>query len=311
MKRITVLVFLIIISAASWSCKKESSTVKIGVLPVIDTLPLVVADSEGLFRAAGINVELVYFNSALERDSAFASGALQGSFGDIIAALLSIKSGIDTRIVCESFHTDRSGRIFGLLGSPSSKARSIADIGTDQVAISTGTIIEFFLDEIVRSKNSDPGRIKKIEVKAIPVRYQMLMSGSVKYALIPEPLAGMAIKEGAILLADDTALDTTATVIFFRNSYLEKNPDKMKAFITAYNEAVKSINSSPEKYRPLVLEKMRIPEKIKDSYTVPRFNQFRLPAEKDILRVYDWMKSLRMIDMPFGYDRFTWKPETK
>src|SRR5512145_205740 len=129
MRRITAVLCTVMLLGLSLSCRKEGHAVKIGVLPVIDTLPLVVAESEGLFRAEGIDAELVYFNSALEKESAFASGALQGSFGDMIAALLAVKSGVDAKIVCESFHTDRSSRIFALLGSPSSKAGSISDIG--------------------------------------------------------------------------------------------------------------------------------------------------------------------------------------
>ena len=43
----------------------RAETVRIGVLPVLDALPLQVATQDGLFREQGLDVELVPFQSAL------------------------------------------------------------------------------------------------------------------------------------------------------------------------------------------------------------------------------------------------------
>jgi len=301
------------IAAASllllFSCKGESGKIKLGILPVIDTLPLIVADSEGLFKSEGIDVELVVFNSALEKESALTSGALDGSFGDLITSLLQIKNGTDTRLVIESSHTSKNNRMFALLSSPDSGINSIEKIRDEEVAISMGSIIEFFLDRILVSKGIEPSGIKRVEVKAIPVRMQMLMSNSLKLALIPEPLASKAVKDGAKILADDTGMNTTATVIIFRESFLSKNSESMKKFFAAYNKSVERINSTPDKYKNLMVEKMRLPADIKDSYRVPVYNKARLPLEKDVMLVYDWMKNKGMITQPVDYSKITWSPQ--
>lgn len=308
MKKIILLTTALALLAL-FSCKNESSKIKLGILPVIDTLPLIVADSEGIFKAEGVDVELVVFNSALEKESALTSGGLDGSFGDLITSLLQVKTGTDTKLVIESSHTSKDTRMFALLASPDSGIDNLKKIRDEEVAISMGSIIEFFLDRIMISNGIEPSKIKRVEVKAIPVRMQMLMSNSIKLALIPEPLASKAVKDGAKLLADDTGMDTTATVIIFRESFLSKNSDAMKKFFAAYNKSVQRINSSPEKYKDLMVQKMRLPADIKDSYKVPVYNNARLPLEKDVKLVYDWMKNKGMTSTPFDYNKLTWSPQ--
>ena len=77
--------------------ENDEVTLRIGVLPVIDTLPLYVAESEGLFEREGINVELVEFSSAMERDAAFTAGSIDGYFGDLVNTLV-IKKSMDNLI---------------------------------------------------------------------------------------------------------------------------------------------------------------------------------------------------------------------
>src|SRR5664279_5626513 len=59
-------------------------SVKIGTSPTEDSLPLWVAQDRGYFAVEGVpKVDIVEFQSAQERDAAFASGAIDGYMGDI------------------------------------------------------------------------------------------------------------------------------------------------------------------------------------------------------------------------------------
>lgn len=303
MKKILIILTLILAVSSSFSCKDGGKKIRIGILPVIDTLPLAAADAEGIFKQEGLDVELVIFNSALERDAAFTAGTLDGAFGDLINFFLMIKTGIDTKIVCESYHTSNQSVMFGLLASPVSSIKNIDDIKKEQIAISRGSIIEFFLDQIALSKSITPDSLNKLEVKAIPVRYQMLISGSVKLALLPEPLVSKAMKDGARLIADDRKLDTTATIIMFKTGFLENNVKLTEKFITAYNKSVKNINSNPNRFKDLMTAKLRLPADIKDSFKVPVFKEAALPEEKDVMLVYNWMKQNGMISIPADYKK--------
>ena len=295
------LLTIILIIFSVLSCNGDSKKIRIGILPVIDTLPLIAADTEGIFKQEGLSVELVMFNSALERDAAFTAGTLDGAFGDLINYFLMVKNGIDTKLVCESYHTTGKSVMFGLMASPLSSIKNINEIKNEEIAISRGTIIDFFLDQIVQLKQISPDKIKKIEVKAIPVRYQMLISGSIELALLPEPLVTKGIKDGARLIADDRGLDTTATVIMFKNDFLKNNPGLINKFLSSYNKSVRRINASPEKYKDVMMTKLRLPADIKDIYKTPVFNEASLPREKDVMLVYSWMKKNGIISLPLEY----------
>lgn len=311
MKSKVVLPVLFAFLLSITSCKENNRIIKIGILPVIDTLPLVVADSEGFFKNEGLDVELVIFNSALERDAAFTAGTLDGAFGDLINFFLLVKNGIDTRLVCESYHTSGKGIMFGLMASPGSSVKNISEIKKEQIAISRGSIIDFFLDQIALSKDVSPDSLNKLEVKTIPVRYQMLISGSVKLALLPEPLVSKGLKDGAKLIADDRGLDTTATVVMFKKDFIDENSVQLKKFIKAYNSSVRAINGTPGKFRNLMLTRLRLPADIKDTFKTPVFNEAVIPAEKDVMLVYSWMKKNGMISIPVEYKNLICPIDTK
>jgi|GEM_PF-5816873 len=93
--------------------------IRLGILPVPDTLPLQVAAGEKLFARHGLEVELVPFASALERDTAMQTGNLDGYFGDMVATLLLIKAGVPLSAVLVSYASTPGQPMFGLVTSPS------------------------------------------------------------------------------------------------------------------------------------------------------------------------------------------------
>lgn len=297
------LLIVLIFAALIISCSRGGEKVRLGILPAIDTLPLLVAETEGLFKAEGLDVELVMFSSALEKEAAVSASALHGSFGDPVTALMSLKNPVRIRILTEASRTGGS-RMFAIVASPESSVKSIKEIGRRHVTISSGSIIEFFLDELSDLYKVNPG---KLEVKGIPLRYQMLMTRQVDFAMLPEPMVSKAVLEGATVIADDMSLDVTATVISFREDFLEKNPGFAESFTAAYNKSIKMINNHPEKYRSLLVSRLRLPEELKESFTIPVYNEVRVPPEKDIKRVYNWMKNKGLVEAPLEYEKIIWK----
>ena len=65
------------------------------------------AQERGLFQQAGLNVELVPFGSAQERDTAFVAGAIDGYFGDMVNTLLLKASGQDVKVITVDYHHPR------------------------------------------------------------------------------------------------------------------------------------------------------------------------------------------------------------
>ena len=122
----------------------KGTTIRIGVLPVIDTLPLYVGVEQKLFADRGVNVELVEFNSAMERDAAFTSGSIDGYFGDLVNTLVIAKS-TDVKVVTVDYHTLADHRMFAILASPGSGITDLSQLNGSDIATSRASVSEYIM----------------------------------------------------------------------------------------------------------------------------------------------------------------------
>lgn len=280
--------------------------IRFGILPVVDTLPLHVGIEKGDFRASGIDLELVSFNSALERDAALQAKRLDGYFGDILNTVLLIQSGLEIGIVTSAFHTRPDSPVFAIVGSPLSDIKTMADLKGKTVAISRATIIEYLLDRILEKNGMMPGDVQKLDIKKIPIRLQMLLSGQTPAALLPEPLVTLAIHQQSRIIADDARLDMTLTVLALSRNIVQKDGERVRKFLDGYQKAVQRINQNPESFRETLVTKTKFPAIIKDKYRIPRFPDVTLPSPKDIRDAQQWLIENTMIQNRLPYDEIVW-----
>ncbi len=296
MQRVACLVILFVFLSFHLAEAKPQS-LKIGILPVLDTLPLQVAVQQGFFAEQGLEVELTPFASALERDTAMQSGALDGYFGDILNTLMLIQSGVPMRIVTVSYATTPGQRMFALLRG----SKTAPDAARLEVGISQSTIIEYLLDRMRADKAVAEVELAAIEVKQIPIRLQMLMAGQLDAALLPEPLATLAAAEGATVLATDEELGMPLTVLCLHRD----SKKAVKPFLNAYKKAVAAINQEPETFRSLMVETCRVPKPLAESFPVYRFPEPQLPTEQQIWPVQQWMLTRGLLRSLLPYASLT------
>ena len=167
---------------------KEPGNLKIGVLPILDTLPLYVADQEGFFESEGIEVELLPFSSALERDVAMQTDQIDGEINDLISAALLNNEDDRVRVVRTAMRATPEKAMFAIL-SIDGAIQSSEDLKGKQIGMSTNSIIEYVVDRLLRADGLAEDDIIKQEVPKIPVRLELLTSGQIPAACLPEPLA--------------------------------------------------------------------------------------------------------------------------
>ena len=305
-KRIFAIVGVILFLIPSFVYSQEMLKFRLGILPVIDTLPLVVGKERGIFKDQGVDMSLVSFNSALERDAALRAGRIDGYFGDLLNTILLANSGENLKIITQVYHTMLRQYMFALVASPGSGIKTIDQIKDVPIAISSASIIEYFLDEMLSRADIPISFVKKMEVRTIPIRYQMLMGGSVKLALLPEPLATMAISGGAVLIADDKMLDITATIVAIRGNVLQAYPRLATQFLGAYGKAVHMINENPDAFKDILVKKTRFPASLKEQYSIPPFPDPAPPSETDVTRVQTWLVHKGLLSKELAYKNLVW-----
>ncbi|HOV80442.1 MAG TPA: MetQ/NlpA family ABC transporter substrate-binding protein [Bacillota bacterium] len=301
-------VFAIVLAVTSSGCTQNSGEkIQIGLLPIADALPFYVAEEKGYFRAEGLNVELVTFQSAVERDSAMQAREIDGSIGDIVAVAALNNSGTQTKIVSLGLgESGREGR-FAVVSPPGSGLVRPEQLKNVPVAISTNSIIEYVTDNLLLEKGLKPDEIKKEAIPKIPVRYDLLMKGQIRAACLPDPYAALAESRGANLVADDTESNLSQTVIYFRNDFLEKNGKETVLLLKAYAKAARGINENPAQYRDLLIDKAKVPPEAVDVFRMDHYPAPRLPEKEQVERVIRWMFDKGLLKNIPGYEDLTAK----
>ncbi len=273
MKKLLMLaVFILTASSAP-----ASAPLKIGLLPIEDAVPFYVAEQEKMYAKENLQVELIPFQSALERDSALSAGAIDGAIDDPIGAILLDKGQGRLKITSICLGEKPAEGIFAILAAPGSGLKTVSDLKGVEIAVSNSTIIEYVTDRMLARQGFKAEEIKKIEVVKMPIRMQMLLSDAVKAATLPEPLASIAVNKGARVLVNDATGEESLsqTIIVFRAETLKNQRSEIAAFFRAYKGAVQALNGDPEKFRTLFVDKGRIPQFLAKTYPIP---VFPLPA---------------------------------
>ena len=274
-----------------------AAPLRLGLLPVLNTLPLQVAAHEKIFEKYGLDVELVPFSSAMEREMAMQTGALDGFFGDFLNVLLLARNKVPIKILTMA-DPDKQYPMFGLALCPDSDQHPRALGKTLELGMSKATVIDLIMSRMQTLPEFAHTTLKPLEIRKLPIRFQMLVSGKIDAAILPEPLLSLARLKGCPILVTDTQLNLPMTVIAVH----ENQADTFDGFKAAYAEAVNRINAHPETYRGLMSSTCRVPKPLQADFPVftypPTLN---LPSERELASIQQWMLDQGMLRAAIPY----------
>jgi len=304
--KLNIFTILLLISAIISGCGGERQTnddtiIRFGTLPVMQTLPLYVAESEGFFADLGLAVELSVFQNAGDKDIAMLSGSIDGQFADLFTPAVIENNGLDLTIVASGYNTSYDRRMFAVLCKPGGEYTQALDLADIPIALSSNTVIHNVTETLLRKNGLKPEQIKYIESKNIGIRMQMLMSGQVEAATLPEPLVTAAMAGGATVIVDDYGYELSQTVLLFNADYLEKHPENVKKFLQAIEKAGQYINNNPDLVRAVMTAKTRLPEPLQANYPIPKFPPLTIPSESEITSAVDWLKVQGVVTTELNY----------
>jgi NitT/TauT family transport system substrate-binding protein len=279
-----------------WSAAvSEVRPIRIGIMPDVDSLPFLLAQEEGLFAKHGVQVQLVPFQSPVERDAAFQAGQLDGFVGDTLGAVFLEQSGFDIAITSIT-----NGR-YGLAASPKGTISSAGQLGGVAIAVSSNTIIEFIAHSLVMAAGVPNREFNLIAIPKIPVRMEVLLNGQVQAACLPEPFYTLAIANGARALGDSTSLDDAPGIMIFSAKVVEERQADLKKAYGAYWEAAQKINNQPDAYRDFLVAKGGFPQTIRDLFQFVTYTKPQVPTQAQVAHVVDWLKSRGLLKKQLAY----------
>lgn len=281
----------------------EDPTLRIGVLPILDALPMYVAEAQGYFKDAGITVTFVPVASAAERDQLMQAGQIDGMINDLISTVLYNKDTQKITIVRFARTATPDAAQYSILAAKGSGITKVSDLKGVEIGISEATVIAYTTDRLLQAEGLASADIKTTNIPKIPDRLQLLASGQLKAANLPEPTASLAVQQGAVVIVDDhTHTDFGNSVISFSVATLSAKPNTVKKFLAAIEKATADVNLSPDKFSTLLSDKKLVPAPLIGKYTLPKFPAASVPTEAQFKDVLAWMKDKNLIsaDVPYS-----------
>lgn len=275
---------------------------RIALLPVIDALPMYVAQAEGLFQKHGVGVEFIPVASAPERDQLIVAGQADGMINEALSTALYNKEKAQVQIVRFARAASQDTPLFSILASSKSEIANLQALKGVPIGVSQGTVIEYLTDRLLQAEGFSPGDIQTIAVPKIPDRINLLGSGELQAGMLPEPATSLAISQGAKLILNDSAHPQYSfSVITFRKAAIDANPEAIRGFLRAIEEAVDLINAEPARWANLLVEQKVMPPALADKFRVPTFIPAGVPSQAQWNDMLAWAKDKGLLtaDVPY------------
>jgi NitT/TauT family transport system substrate-binding protein len=303
MKQRIVLALFSLLLVLSACAPQTAGTLKIAVLPIIDTLPMYVAQQEGLFAKYGVNVEFIPVASAPERDQLLAAGGADGTINETLSVMLFNKENVQMQVVRYALRpTDGNGHFF-ILASAKSGISSVDELKGMEIGVSQGTVIEYVTERLLQADGFTSDEIKTIAVPKIPDRMALLASGELSAGVMPDPLASLVVSQGGVIVTDDSSHPEYGfSVISFRKGVIDANPEAVKGFLAAIEEATELLNEDPAKYKNVLSEQKLVPPPLMESYKAPIFPTAGVPTAEEWTDALNWLKEKGILTTDVSYE---------
>lgn len=249
-------------------------SLKVGLMPAVDSAPVLLAEKKGYFKELGLNVELEIYSNAQDRQSALQTQSIDGAITDLIAVAANVNGGFDIKA------TTMTNGVFPVLSKKGSESKKSIKVGMMEVSVSN-----FLIDEWL----SDKYTIEKVYINEIPARLAAIGSGQLDMGLFPEPVASVGELNGLEKKIYEPEDGYCPDVFVFTGKALKEKEEAIKLFHEAYNKAIEDINKDQQEARDILMEKIpNVKPEIKDKMVLPKYTKASLPDEQYIEKIIKW-----------------------
>lgn len=304
---ITLIIFLLgACSTATPSPESQTTpepvTIKVAVIPVMDTLALYVAQQESLYAKYNVKVEFIPVGSAPERDQLIAASQADAMINEVVSTLFYNREITQVQIVRYARTASAEAPLFHILAAAQSGITTPDGLRGVEIGISQGTIIEYLTDRLLQAQGFSNEEIKVVAVPKISDRMSLLASGEVQAAMLPDPLTFLAQQQGAVIVLDDATIpELSFSTLTIRKAFIDEHPEAVRGFLAAIEEATALLNAEPEKYYGLLSEQKLVPETVLEGYKLGAFPTAGVPTEAQWNDVMAWAQEKGLLDVDVSY----------
>ncbi|WP_149823716.1 ABC transporter substrate-binding protein [Streptomyces tailanensis] len=266
-------------SVASDDASGGVTTVKVGLIPIVDVAPLYLGQEKGIFEKHGLKLEFSAAQGGAAIVPGVASGQFQFGFSNMTSLMVAQTNGVPVQAVANGIASNgEQGKDFeALMVKKGSAIKSADGLEGKKVAINTlKNINETAVRESVRKAGGDPDKVDFVEL-AFDQMPAALDKGQIDAAMVVEPATATIKGQGGVVIASpmvDVAPKLTVAMYFTSTQYAQKNPEVVKRFQDATAEALTYADAHPDEAREVVTTYTKIPAAVLEKVILPEW-----PAE--------------------------------
>jgi NitT/TauT family transport system substrate-binding protein len=233
--------------AAAWmglaaGTAAQADTVTIAHSTWVGYGPLYIAQEKGFFKKNGVDVDLVVMEDPKERFPTLMADRIQMIASTVDTALLYMKQPDYYKYVLAVDDSDGGDGIVC-----NTDITSIADLKGKQVAVSEGSVSEFYLNVLLNKAGMKESDLNIVNMTAADAG-GAFVSNRVDAAVTWEPwlTKGKNRENGHLLVDSSTSPGLITDVLTVRTSWLKDHQKEVAAIVKSWNEAVAYWKANPE-----------------------------------------------------------------
>ncbi len=258
----TAAMVVLVASAAN----AQTTTARVGIIPVLGVAPILVVDREGWAKDAGFDLKFTTFESGPLMIQALASGTLDIYVAGVAPLGVARSKGIDVRVVAstavEEMTVAAGPKLAPYFKDGVSGAQALKDfraatgkparLATQPPGSVPHTTLVHWLTESIKADKAD----YEIVPMGIDATQQALLAGAVDGGAIREPADTIVQQRNPaikIVALGGAMFDhQPGTVVAVSGAFLAKNPDSVQKLVNALVKADALIKSDPKRVAPYI-----------------------------------------------------------
>lgn len=255
---IAVLSLLVLPVTAAPLGAQQSPLIRIGTGPDDQATPLVYADHAGLFKKAGLNVEIDKLPGAAAVAAALAGGSLEIGKASSLGAITAIAKGLPFTIIGNMAFYDAKKPDLALLVAANSPVKTAKDLqGQTLAAVSLADMNSVSTFKWLEDRGVDHTSIKYVEIPASAALAAM-EANRIVGSMVYEPYFSAFVASGKVRVLGYpfSAIGSrfSDAVLFSTRDWANAHPELVARFLKVVQDASNYIASHESESGPLIAQ---------------------------------------------------------
>jgi NitT/TauT family transport system substrate-binding protein len=283
----------------------ETTTLRVGVIPIADVAPLYLGIKQGFFEEENLKIEPQLAEGGAAIVPSVLSGDYQFGFSNVTSLIIAASKDLPVQIIAQGVlgGTSAEDAWDGVVVPKGSKIKAPKDFEGATVAVNTlNNIGPLAMNSSMEKAGADYTKIKYVEVP-FPDMNAALEAGRVDAAWEVEPAfsGGKAAGGTAIMNPyEETAPNLTVATYFASKQYIAENEDVVDGFKRAIEKSLEYASQNPDAVRKVIGTYTEIPQEVLDKITLPQWkadlNEPTIELNAELAKKYGFIEEIPSLD---------------